>query len=74
MNSILDPNFKCDTVPGGFFGHTVNNDAQSYTYQSIPDYPTMRIRYSKAKTGWYSACGSRYMLESQPVRFYDYNF
>mgnify|MGYP006957636181 FL=1 len=74
MRATLDPNFKCETVVGGFFGHTTNNNSQTYTYESLADAPTMRIRYSKAKRGWFSACGQRHLLEDAPVRFYDYNF
>ena len=74
MKYILNPNFKCKTVIGGFFGHTTNIDEQSYTYESDETRPTMRIRFSKAKNGWYSACGQRHTLENEPVRFYDYNF
>ena len=74
MKATLNPEFKCETVIGGFFGHTTNNDAQSYTYESLPEYPTMRIRYSKSKNGWFSPCGQRHLLENAPVRFYDYNF
>tara|TARA_B110000503_G_scaffold89991_1_gene136123 strand:+ start:1798 stop:2121 length:324 start_codon:yes stop_codon:yes gene_type:complete len=74
MEATLDPTFKCETVVGGFFGHTTNNDKQSYSYKSIESAPSMRIRYSKAKKGWFSSCGQRHILEDQPVRFYDYNF
>ena len=74
MLATLDPTFKCDTIPGGFFGHTTNNDDQTYTYESNQDAPTIRIRYSKAKGGWYSASGARHLLSDKPRRFYDYNF
>ena len=74
MQATLDPKFKCETVVGGFFGHTTNNNEQSYSYESIENAPTMRIRYSKAKKGWFSSCGQRHLLADAPVRFYDYNF
>ena len=74
MKATLDPNFKCETIVGGFFGHTTNNNKQSYSYESIADAVVTRIRYSKAKKGWFSSCGRRHLLENKPVRFYDYNF
>lgn len=74
MEYTINPNFKCKTVIGGFCGNTVNQDEQSYTYESDEDESIMRIRFSKAKNGWYSACGQRHLLENKPVRFYDYNF
>ena len=31
--AILDPSFKPDFIPGGFFGTVINQNEQSYTYE-----------------------------------------
>lgn len=67
--ATLDPNFKCETVPGGFMGHTINNNAQTYTYE--PNENGREYRVSWTKRGWTSK-GKR--ISSGRSEFYDYNF
>ena len=73
MAAELDPTWKPEIIIGGFVGHTVNNHDQRWTYDSIEDAPTVRIR--KHKNGrWFDKHGNRYVFADQPKRFYDYNF
>lgn len=72
MNATLDPSWKPNIIPGGFVGHCINQSEQTYTYESVPDAPVLRIR--KGKNGWKDANGSRFVLNDHPIRFYDYNF
>lgn len=73
MTATLDPTWQPDMVPGGFAGHTRNNRSQRYTYESDPEAPTIRIRWSKAKRRWQHK-GSRYVMSDAPCKFHDYNF
>ena len=66
--------FPKDFSPGGFVGHFADNHNQDYDYTSNEDYSVMRVRWSKAKRGWYDAHGGRYIMEDKPAKFYDYNF
>jgi hypothetical protein len=73
MDSELDPNWKPETIPGGYAGHTVNNFSQEWIITSNPEHPVIRIR--KHKNGqWYSKHKQRFVFSDVPVRHYDYNF
>jgi hypothetical protein len=72
MNYTRDPNWKPEIIPGGFCGHCVNQNEQTYTYESVPDAPVFRIRDSK--NGWKCADGNKFVLSDAPTRFYDHNF
>ena len=74
MRATLSPEWKPDMRVGGFSAHTVNNDSQTYTYQSLPEQMTMRIRWSKAKHNWYDSHGNKYIMADAPRKFYGYNF
>lgn len=74
MDAELDPNFKCNTIIGGFVGHVTNSRQQSYTYISNPEYREVAVRYSKAKRGWFCKYGRRFILATTPYKYYDYNF
>jgi hypothetical protein len=72
MEALPDPNWKPEIIPGGFFGHCVNQDEQTWIIKSDHTAKTIRIR--KRKDGkWYSKMG-RHVLEDKPRYFYDYNF
>lgn len=73
MDAKLDPNWKPEIHPGGFVGNCSNQNDQKYTYSSVEDAPTIRIRkHSNGK--WYDKNKSRYSLADAPRKFHDYNF
>jgi len=71
MKAELDPSWKRDFIPGGFCGHTANNDSQKWIVTSDKTQPVIRIRKQKSgrwgKNGWF-------YLSDKPVYFYDFNF
>jgi hypothetical protein len=71
MVAELDEEFKPEIIPGGFSGHCVNQNKQTYGYKSCPDGQVMKVRLGKR--GWKSAMG-KHVLSTQPRKFYDYNF
>lgn len=76
MDSIKDPNFKPNIIPGGFAGHCTNNYEQKYTYKSNPANRTTKIRLSLGKSrprGWYDRTGLKYFM-GDAYCFHDYNF
>ena len=64
--------WKRDFHPGGFFGHTSNQDEQKWDITSNENNPVFRIRLGKK--GWKNAGGSRFQLADKPIKFYDFNF
>lgn len=73
MNAVLDPAWKRDFTPGGFFGHTANNESQRYIYSQNLEAPIVRARITKS--GIWSVSGeARYFASDKPRRFYDFNF
>lgn len=64
----LDPTWKRDFEPGGFFGHVSNDRSQRWIYGDVegPEY-TVRL----GKNGW--GRGS-YWADDKPYKFYDHNF
>lgn len=73
MDATLDPTWKREFYPGGFFGHTANDRSQRWFYASNPANRTVVIR--KHKDGrWYDKHGGRYSLADAPYKFYDHNF
>jgi hypothetical protein len=73
MDAEKDPSWKADFHPGGFFGHTSNQNSQKWIITSNADNRVFRIRLSK-NHGWRDANGQTYQLAETPRRFYDYNF
>lgn len=55
---------------GGFSAH-FDNWSQKWEITSNPEYPTRKIRLTKK--GWASK-GTKFRLNTRPVKFYDYNF
>ena len=67
--ATLDPAFKPDFHPGGFWGHVSNSHKQTYSYEADPAGVTRKARLTTR--GW-SSLG---MPVSKGRReFYDYNF
>jgi len=59
---------------GGFSAHCSDQYRQDYKYESVPDSPTVRIRWSNAKNQWQRAGGMKFLMEDAPHKFYDYNY
>lgn len=72
MKAERDDTVKLEWVAGGFAGHCVNQRSQKWNITSDTDRQTFRIRLGKL--GWKDAHGRRFVLNDQPVKFYDYNF
>ena len=70
--AILDPNFKPEWIPGGFAGHCVNQDEQTYTYERDPNGRIYTFRWSN-KYGQYGQPGDLTLGKGRH-EFYDYNF
>lgn len=71
MIAELDEGFKPEIIPGGFSGHCVNQNKQTYKYKSCPEGQVLRVRLGKK--GWKSSMG-KHVISEQPRKFYDYNF
>ena len=67
----LDPTWHPDTQPGGFAGHTVNNDSQRWIITPDPDGVRTTVRLTKR--GWQGARGTKFSIGTAR-KFYDYNF
>lgn len=72
MKATLGPNWKPEIVPGGFLGHCMNMDSQTYIYESEEQYGVIKIR--KQKNGQWKSIFGRHILSDRPIKFYDYNF
>lgn len=70
--AILDPNFKPEIIPGGFCGHCVNQDEQSYTYEPDENGALTTVHWSK-KYNQYGLPGNLRLGKGRH-EFYDYNF
>ena len=72
MNSVRDPEWKPEIIPGGFAGHCVNQHEQRWIITSDPSARVIRIRLGKK--GWKDKHGNRYSVSDSPRKFHDYNF
>jgi hypothetical protein len=75
MDAELDPSFKPNITPGGFFGHCTNNSESEQKWIITPSeiHSTVRIRLHKGGQ-WKDKSGRRFQLGDAPRKFYDYNF
>ncbi len=69
--------WKPDFEPGGFFGHTRNNDSQEYTYERNENGPKLQI--SKRKNGAWRVVGQNTKSGNRVTlglrrKFHDFNF
>tara|TARA_Y100000592_G_C5445430_1_gene305743 strand:+ start:722 stop:1057 length:336 start_codon:yes stop_codon:yes gene_type:complete len=65
--------WKKDWHEGGFAGHISNQHKQKWKIESNDKNHKFFIR--KHKSGaWKDAGGNKYQLDSEPVKFYDFNF
>lgn len=61
-------------IPGGFFGH-FDNGKQRWTISSDPEGEVATIRRHKCGTFHIAGeKGSRFYIEAEPYKYYDYNF
>lgn len=72
MDAVLDPSFKPEFVPGGFSAICLNNGCQKWIITGNTENRVVRIRLGK--NGWKDKFGNKYMLDTEPVKHYDYNF
>lgn len=70
--ATLDPNFKPEWIAGGFAGHCVNQDEQSYTYEPNENGELYTFRWSD-KYGHYGQPNDLTLSKGRH-EFYDYNF
>lgn len=72
-DAVLD-NFKPKVIPGGFVGHVINQNEQTYIYSRNPDGREYVVR--KNKKGQWKITNNPSMGINFGVRakFYDYNF
>lgn len=70
-NATLNPDFKPEWIEGGFAGHCINQDEQTYTYERNPKGRVITARWSDKRGGFV------YMdklITAGRNEFYDYNF
>lgn len=73
MSAELDKTWEGEWHAGGFAGHCANQGTQRWIITPDNNGRTVRIRLNKSGQ-WKDAHGNRYKLDSEPVRFYDFNF
>jgi hypothetical protein len=72
MDAVRDDSVKLEFHVGGFSAHCSNQNEQKWAISSNPNNLVVRIR--KGKKGWKDAHGRRFVLDDEPIKFYDYNF
>lgn len=73
MKATRDESYKPEFIPGGFSAVCINQNDQKWIIESDDTNPVIRIRKS-IKKGWADKHGHRFVLDCEPVKFYDYNF
>ena len=73
MAAKLDPDWKRDFHPGGFFGHTANDHEQRWFITPDPEAPVFAIRLRK-NGKWFDKWGNHYAVGDTPRKFRDHNF
>lgn len=61
---------KMKVISGGFAGHCVNQNEQTWLYDGLDD---ELIKIRKTKNGWVRY-GAKFTEAAAPYYFYDYNF
>lgn len=64
--------WKKNVFVGGFAGHVANQHEQKWNIESDAAAPISTIRLTKK--GWRSPSAGRFVLATEPKKFYDYNF
>lgn len=70
--ATLNPDFKPEIIPGGFVGHCINQDEQTYTYKPDEKGTVYTFHWSK-KYRRYGQPGNLTLSKGRH-EFYDYNF
>lgn len=70
--ATLDSSFKPEIIPGGFCGHCINQDEQSYTYEPDENGELTTVYWSK-KYNQYGLPGNLQLGKGRH-EFFDYNF
>ena len=70
--ATLSSDFKPEWIEGGFAGHCINQNEQSWTYESDPEGRTLVLGWSDKLGGWKDPYGRKVQLGRH--EFYDYNF
>lgn len=70
--ATLDPSFKPEWIAGGFAGHCINQNEQTYSYEPDETGTVYRFRWSN-KYGTYGQPGDLQLIKGRR-EFYDYNF
>lgn len=70
--ATLNPDFKPEIIPGGFCGHCINQNEQSYTYEPDENGALTTVYWSK-KYNQYGTPGNLQLGKGRH-EFYDYNF
>ena len=79
------PDFKPEFIVGGFAGHCVNQNEQTYTYEADPTGPTIKVslrrwadedgnerrKWKRVRTGTFEQGGNAYAGRR---KFHDFNF
>jgi hypothetical protein len=74
MDAEIDQSVDLEFIPGGFSAHCANQRDQKWFIKSNEEFLPIRIRFSKAKSGWYDKHGRFFILSNAPRKFYDFNF
>lgn len=72
MDAVLNPDWKAETIIGGFSGHTINNKSQEWTITSNDENPKIKVR--KHKNGQWVGIAKTKFYFGYASKFYDYNF
>ena len=73
----VETNWGREFIPGGWFGHTTNQDKQKWLISSDETKPIIRARFNKPKGykyGFWRSKHGRHHLADEPIKFYDYNY
>ena len=71
-NAVLSRDWKPNIIPGGFFGHCINQHEQKWTYTPDPSGEITKFAWS-AKYQRYGQPGNARLIAGRQ-EFYDYNF
>ena len=72
--ATLDPNFKPEFVAGGFAGHCINQEDQTYTYERNPEGQKEVYRWSNKYNRYQGGGDGSIRVIKGRHEFYDYNF
>lgn len=72
--ATLSPDFKPEFVVGGFAGHCLNQEEQSYTYERDPNGEKYVCNWSEKHGCWRSGADASFRISRGRHEFYDYNF